>query len=413
MTDQGFGRVTEDGTVFVTLPDGTEAQVGQWAAGSPEDGLAFFRLKYDGLHAEAVLLLKRLRDGKATADSAASVVTKLRTTVRSPNVVGDLAELSSLADQLEVAAEARRAEMAAARQAAKEAATAARLALVEEAESLAQSTAWKATGDRFKELQAEWSALPRTDRSARDTEQEMWKRFSAARSTFDKARRSHFATLDATRKEAVTAKELLIARAEELSRSTDWNETARAYRNLMDDWKAAPRGARTDEDKLWARFRAAQDVFFAARSAALDERDGDQRANAEKKNALAAQAEALLPITDAAAARRELRRINEEWSQVGHVPRSDKEALEARIKRVEDAIRRYEDDAWRRTDPAKRALAESTAGTFRASLAKLESQHAAAVAAGDTRRATDLAGRVEQTKALLEAAERSVSEYGG
>jgi hypothetical protein len=413
MTKTTFGRVTEDGTVYVTRPDGQETAVGQWAAGDPEDGLAFYERKYDGLRAEAELLLVRLNDGKAAPESAAQFTAKLRETVETPNVVGDLSLLAGFADQIDAAAVTRKEAIHAARAAQRAEVSAKREAIVVEAEGLADSTQWKTTGERFKELQTEWSALPRGDRSSRDTEQELWKRFSAARSAFDKARRTHFATLDSQRKDAMAAKEALIKQAEEISTSTEWNDTAKAYRSLMDQWKAAPRAGRTDEDKLWARFRAAQDVFFNARSSALAERDGDQKANLTAKEALVAEAEALLPIKDIVAARAALRSIGERWSAIGHVPRQDRDVLESRLRRVEEAARRFEEDQWRRTDPAKLALAQSTASTFRTSLAKLEAEQAKAEAAGNTRKATELAGRVEQTQALLAAAERSVSEYGG
>ncbi|HEX6887110.1 MAG TPA: DUF349 domain-containing protein [Candidatus Nanopelagicales bacterium] len=413
MTEHAYGRVAEDGTVYVRRPDGEEAVVGQWAAGDPAQGLAFFERKYEGLKAEADLLLVRLKDGKGTPESVASVVTKLRETVAEPHVVGDLAALAAMADTLEAAGSARKEQVAAEREAARERTMAARRALVEEAEQLAGSTQWKATGDRFKELQGAWTALPRGDRATRDAEQELWKRFSTARSAFDKARRAHFAQLDATRKEATGAKEALIARAEELSTSTDWAETARAYRGLMDEWKAAPRAGRADEDKLWARFRGAQDRFFDARNAALNERDEDQKANLAAKEALAAEAEALLPITDLAGARSALRSIGERWNAIGHVPRNDRDRVEGRLRRVEDAVHRFEADQWRRTDPAKRALAESTVSTFSDSLAKLEAEAAAAEAAGNAAKAADLQGRITQTRALLQAAQASLAEYSG
>ena len=146
---------------------------------------------------------------------------------------------------------------------------------------------------------------------------------------------------------------------------------------------------------------------------ALSERDDDQRVNARAKEALADEAEALLPITDLAAARAALRSIAERWNAVGHVPRTDRDRIEGRLRRVEDAVHRYEQDQWRRTDPAKRALAESTVNTFRESLAKLEAEAAAAAAAGQERKSAEITARVTQTRALLEAAENSLAEYSG
>jgi hypothetical protein len=68
MTEHAYGRVDDDGTVYVRRPDGQEVAVGQWAAGAPAEGLAFFERKYDGLKAEAELLQARLKDGKGTPE---------------------------------------------------------------------------------------------------------------------------------------------------------------------------------------------------------------------------------------------------------------------------------------------------------------------------------------------------------
>ncbi|RAC14716.1 DUF349 domain-containing protein, partial [Burkholderia multivorans] len=70
------------------------------------------------------------------------------------------------------------------------------------------------------------------------------------------------------------------------------------YKDLMTQWKRAPRASRKDDDALWARFRAAQDVFFAARDAENAALDEEYKGNLEVKEALLKKAQALLPITD-------------------------------------------------------------------------------------------------------------------
>jgi len=404
-----FGRVADDGTVFVRTADG-EAVVGQWAAGSPEDGLKFFALKYEDLKAEVDLAIRRLPDGKATPESALALVERVRAAIETPSMVGDLAGLSAKASELEGLVAERRKAIAAEKQAAREAALAARTRLVTEAESLAESTQWKATGERFKTLLEEWKAAPRGDRGR---EQELWKRFSHARSTFDKHRRSHFARLDAERSQAKSVKESLIGEAEALSTSTDWNTTARAYRDLMTQWKAAPRGSKSDEDALWARFKTAQDTFFAARSETLTARDAGLKDNAVIKEALLVEAEALLPIRDLKTAKASLRSIQERWEKAGHVPRSDKDRLDGRLRKVEDAIRHAEEDSWRRSNPELRARAEQTVEQFRGSVAKLERQRDKAVADGDARAVDAAVQSLESTRVLLEAAEKGLAEYSG
>ncbi|HEY5137523.1 MAG TPA: DUF349 domain-containing protein [Candidatus Nanopelagicales bacterium] len=404
-----FGRVDDEGTVHVRLSDGSEHPVGQWAAGTPTEGLAFFVRKYDDLSVEVDLATRRLAEGKATPEQAAAVVKRARESLASPSMVGDLGSLTARVDALDAVVVQKRAVAAEARAAAKAAALAAREAIVAEAEALAESTQWKSTGERFKTLLDDWKAAPRADRTG---EQALWKRFSHARSQFDKHRRQYFARLDSERGEAKQVKEALVAEAESLQSSTDWGATAGAYRDLMSRWKASGRAGKADEEALWNRFRAAQDAFFAARNAALGQRDAGFAENLAAKEALLVEAEAIDP-SDLKGAKTTLRSIQERWEKIGHVPRGDKERIEGRLRKIEDAVRTGEQEQWRRSNPESRARASATVEQFSSSLEKLEKQHAAALAAGDTRKATDLEGRIATTKALLDAAEKAAQEFSG
>ena len=403
-----FGRIDADGTVWLRTPAG-EVVVGNWAAGTVEEGLAFFGRKYDDILVEVDLAAHRLKEGRGL-DTAPTAVTHAREALAAPAFLGDVAELERACDEVEALMATARAEREAARARQREEALAARESIVVEAESLADSTQWKATGDRFTALLEAWKSAPRIDRGR---EQALWKRFSSARTSFDRRRRQHFAARDVERKEALAAKEALIREAEALATSTDWAGTTRAYRTLMDRWKAAPRGSRQDEDRLWARFRAAQDAFFASRDAVNAERDVEHRANLERKEALVAEAEALLPLGDVAAAKRALRGIQERWEAIGHVPRGDKDRIERRLRAVEDAVRQADERRWAATDPARRARAEDTAERFRSALARAEQDLDAARASGDARRIEAAQASVDSTRALLAAVEGTVSEFAG
>ncbi|CAB4960320.1 MAG: DUF349 domain-containing protein [Actinobacteria bacterium] len=402
-----FGRADADGTVWLLSPEG-EIRVGHYAAGTPDEGLAFYARKYDDLAVEASLSLRRLRDGRATPESAVAVAAKVREALVDPGFVGDLVALRSTCDQIDTQVEVQRARRSAQKAAAKAAAIAAREKLVAEAESLAASTQWKPTGERFRELLDEWKVLPHGDRAS---EQSLWKRFSTARSAFDKARRTHFAKLEVERSAAKTAKLALIGEAEQLATSTEWGPTSNAFRSLIDRWKAAPKGPRKDEDAWWARFKAAQDSFFTARTTVTNERDVELRGNLEVKQALLAEAQALLPITDAEAAARSLRSIQQRWEAVGHVPRGDQDRIDGGLRKVEEALRTAEGERWRRTDPAKRAFAESTVEKFEQSVSKLEKARVRAEASGDTAAAAQASASIEGIRPLLEAAQKSLAEY--
>lgn len=408
MGDPAGGRIAEDGTVYVLMPDGSEHTVGQWAAGDPAAGLAHYRRRYDDLAVELDLARKRLKTGHATPDQAVAVAQRIKESLVTPTCVGDIAALVTKADTLSELAETRRGELSAERKQAREDALERRRAIADEAEKLARSTQWKATGQRFRDLLDEWKALPRFDKRA---EQAQWERFSTARQQFDKARKQHFAELDAARADAAVVKDELIRRAEALSSSTDWAVTSRAYRDLMEEWKAAPRAGKQEEDRLWAAFRGAQDKFFAARSEVFAQRNEEEVRNLEAKQAILTEVDELFPVRDPREARRRFSALMERWEQIGHVPRDDKSALDRRIRSAENKIRQSEQDHWRRTDPAARALAENTVNSFRTSVAKLEKQIAAAEAAGDERKAAKARASLESTQALLAAAEGALAEY--
>ena len=386
-----FGRVEPDGTVILLAPEG-EVVVGQWAAGDPSEGLAFYARRYDDLVVELDLVERRLGDQRASAEQAEAVLDRVRQALAARAFVGDVAALQARCDRLgedisvaRQAAKARKAEQ-------REAALEARRALADEAEGLGDSTSWKTTTERFAAIVEEWKALPRADRGA---EQELWQRISAARTGFDKRRRQHFAESDAKRKEAMARKRELIAQAEALSTSTDWAKTARALRDLQADWKAAPRGSRVDEDKLWKRFKAAQDAFYVARTAAEEAAEAQLAENVPAKRALVEQAEALLPVTDLKAAKSALRAISTQWDSLGDLPRAERDELERRLKRVEEAIRSGEAKAWQSSSAAAGNAA------FTEALERLEAKRDAAVARGDAKTAASLDQQIANTRALL------------
>jgi hypothetical protein len=403
-----FGRVENDGTVLVKMPDGSEKQVGQWAAGDPNDGLAFYIRKYHEIENELSLALQRLKEGKGNADAVFKLIERVKTSLETPNFVGDISILSTKIEELQVLAAVKKAEFSAAKAIAKEKAMEKRNQLVEEAEKLINSKQWKVTTQRFKEIVEEWKKLPH---GAKSEEQALWKRFSAARSAFDKTRRQYFSTLESGRKEASKIKSEIVTQAKAIADSKEWNDTANKFRNLMAKWKSAPILERKEEQKLWKEFKLAQDVFFAARTAALSVLDEEHSKNLEAKKVLAEKAEKILPITDIKSARQALKPIQEEWSKIGHVSRKDKDKIEARLKAVEEAIRNAEKNELNRTDPAKSARAQSTMELIEAKLIKTEKERESALSSGDTKKAEKLALTIESQKMLLEATKTALADF--
>ncbi|MGI8645692.1 MAG: DUF349 domain-containing protein [Nocardioides sp.] len=409
MTSHEWGRVAEDGTVFVRTQDG-ERSVGQYPEGTPGEALQFYTERYAALETEVGLLEQRVRSAKLSPDEATTSIKTVRTQVIEANAVGDLQALAGRLDSLgPVIAGQRQARKAERARATAESRTQ-KEGIVAEAEKLATSSDWRNGVTRMRELLDTWKALPRIDRS---TDDELWKRFSGARTTYTKARKAHFSVQHEKREGARAVKERLAAEAEALAGSTDWGATAGQYRDLMRDWKAAGPAPREVDEELWKRFRAAQDTFFNARDDANAKLDEEFAANAEVKKGLLVQAEALVPVTDLEAAKRTFRDIADKWDAAGKVPREQIKDLEARIRKVEQAIRGVEDAQWRRSDPEKSARADDMVGKLETAIADIESQLAAARSAGDHKLSSSLEENLASRQSFLTMAKQAADEFAG
>jgi hypothetical protein len=405
-----WGRVDADGTVYVRTAEG-ERVIGSWAAGSPEEALEFFRRKYQSLETEVTLIEQRITTTDIAPGQAQAAVQRLLTTVAEANALGDLASLKTRLEALTQRVDAKREEVKAAREHARTEARDVKERIVAEAEHIAaEATHWKASGERMAELLEEWKAAPHTDRSV---EAGLWKRLSAARNAFTKRRKAYFSNLESEREEVRLRKERLVEEAEALSDSTDWGPTTSAYRELMRSWKEAGRASREAEADLWKRFREAQDKFFNARAEVYAAKDAELRANATVKEELLAEAQTLLPVGDLRAARSALRSIQERWEQAGPVPRDARDHLESGLRRVEDAVRKAEDNQWRRSNPEALARAESTVNQIKAAITSLEAQLARAQERGDATAVRKAEEALEARRAWLTEAERTLAEFSG
>lgn len=394
-----WGRVDADGTVYVRTAEGERA-VGSWQAGEPVAGLAHYARRFDDLATEVTLLEARLKAHTGNPAEIKSKAQALAESIPGAAAVGDLDGLAARARAMVGTADSAAAEFRAEKAAARAAQVARKEALAAEAETIAEeSTAWKAAGDRLKAIVEEWKTIRGIDRK---TDEALWTRFAAARDAFGRRRGAHFAQLDAQRGEARAAKQELIKEAQRLSTSTEWGPTSAAMRSLMDRWKAVPRTGRDGDDDLWKQFRAAQDVFFAARTESDKARTSEETANQALKEELLAEAERLDPTKDLRGAQNALRKIQERYDAIGHVPRGVMRQLEDRMQAVEQKVRGAA-DAGR-----PRAAAENPMVTsMRAAVTKAEEQLAKAEAAGDQRRIGEAQANLATRREWLAEAEKS------
>ena len=409
-----FGRVGEDGTVYVITPTGDRA-VGSYPGKSPEEALAYFVKKFEMAASEVALLAARIRSGAMVPSDAHEAVNKLRTQITELNGVGDLANLATSLEKIpalisehEGAYQARKAAQNAEREARKAEAEAIKEKIVAEAESLIDSVAWKVTTARLKELLDDWKKAPRLDKKV---DAALWKRFSSSRNKFDKRRRVHFSNLDSEQKKVASTKEVIVKEAESLANSREWLNTAKKYKELMDQWKASGRGKKSADTALWNRFKAAQDTFFKAKNADMDKRKNSMVENLVKREAMIVEFEALLPISDFKSAKNKFYDLMGKWQKIGMTDRKKRSTFDARIKKVEDEINDLERNFQRKSDPSAKAQANKVVQGLAEAIENYEKQAAKAEAAGQTAKAMVAREAAAARRGWLEQAQKGLTEF--
>ena len=400
-----FGRIDANGDVYVTdaTAEGGERLIGSWQAGTAEEGLAHFGQRFIDLVTEVELLEARVTAHPHEASKILQAAATLRESLPTAAALGDIPALMSRLDSVieHTYAAGERAQQE--KEERRAAGIARKEELIAQVEDLAaNATQWKSAGDAIASAWQEWQGIRGIDKKTDDA---LRKRFSRARETFNRRRGAHFAELDRERAAAKRRKEELIEQAEALQHSTDWAETARAYRDLMTQWKAAGRAQRDTDDKLWARFKAAQDTFFQARDEVNAQRDQEFAANAAAKDALLEQYDSMIdPASSPEKARAKLRELQEKWEEIGFVPRNQVREYEEKIAAVERRVADAEAEQWRRTDPELQARAAQ----FKAKVDELTAAAEAAQARGKTGQAEKLRQQAQQWQQWAQAAEQAV-----
>lgn len=401
-----WGRVAEDGTVEVREGDGWRP-VGQYPDGTADEALAYYARKFDDLAVKLGTLETRAQGGGSSASDLTKQATHLLGEVNGAAAVGDLAGLRTRIETLVASLSEATAQEAQAAKEALDAAIAERTEIAEKAEAIAArdlaKVQWKQVTAEMTELFDAWQAHQQNGpRLPKGTAQQLWKRFRDARSTVDKARRAFFSDLDDTHRAARDVKSRLVERAEALApRGVDGIP---AYRNLLDEWKAAGRAGRKADDALWAKFKAAGDALYAARAEQAAAEEADSAPKIEAREALLDEAKAVADEADLKRARSLLTRIQRQWDEVGRIfPREKERALDDRMRAIEQGLKSREDVDWKRNNPETKARANDMSSQLVEAIERLEAELAAAEKSGDARAVKEATEALSARRAWLSA----------
>jgi hypothetical protein len=364
-----FGRVDADGTVWVK--DGDWRSVGQVVDVSADEALAFYVTRFSELASQVTLLEQRSKAGASARDLLAAIE-KLVVALTDAHAVGDLNALRLRVGVVAESIAGLKEKQDAENKEASAQSLERRTAIVERVEAIAAQidgaihwrNAQKEIGELFDSWKEEQKLPHRVPKKVAD---ELWNRFKTARQTFDRAQRAFFQTKQSADKEAKSVKTDLCEKAEALA--PKGADGIGEYRRLLEDWKKAPRAARTLDNQLWDRFKAAGDALYSAGSA-------EWSANGKAKEALLSEYQHLLTEKAPDVAKRGFRELQTKWDLIGNVAKADERKINDGIRVIERYVRTLETEQLERTNPAKVALRSGFAAQVEAAIAELEAQAA-------------------------------------
>ncbi len=212
--------------------------------------------------------------------------------------------------------------------------------------SLKSFSAWDAMTKLIIEAQAEWKKFGFASRKMNN---QLFARFREACDKFFAAKAEFFANAREEHAKNFELKTALADRAEALKDSTDWRKATDEFVAMQKEWKTIGTVGKKNSDAVWNRFSAACDYFFEQKKKATSDARQTETANLKAKRSVIARLGEIDLQQPREQALAQLRALQDEWQQIGHVPFRDKnklyEAYRAKVNELRDALNARENRA--------------------------------------------------------------------
>ncbi|MCF8369412.1 MAG: DUF349 domain-containing protein [Bacteroidales bacterium] len=200
--------------------------------------------------------------------------------------------------------------------------------LTKENESIKE---WQASTNSISELLKVWKTIGPAPRKEND---EIWERFKTSLDNFFEAKKEFFNKIKEEQLNNYNLKLDLCAQAESIKSSTDWRNTTQELINLQKEWKEIGPVPKKHSDKIWKRFRAACDEFFNSKSEYFSNIKQHEADNLSAKEELIKKVESFEFDSDKNQALEQLKGLQREWTEIGHVPFKDKDRLQVAFRKA-------------------------------------------------------------------------------
>ena len=210
----------------------------------------------------------------------------------------------------------------------------------EAAEKLAENENVIAAFAELQKLHEQWKEFGPVAKEFRES---IWARFQAATSVINKKYQAHFEEQKEKQKENLDAKtalceELEAIVAREITTGAQWSAASKEVMALQEKWRSIGFATRKDNQKIYDRFRAGCDTFFARKKEFYGQFKDEMEVNLAKKEELIQKAEALKDSTEWKKTTEAFIELQKQWKEIGAVSRKKSDALWKRFRAACDTF---------------------------------------------------------------------------
>ena len=216
----------------------------------------------------------------------------------------------------------------------------AKQAFCEAAEKLAENEDVVNAFHELQKLHEQWKEFGPV---AKEYREDIWNRFKAATAVINKKYQAHFEGLKGQQEENLKAKTALCEKVEEIAArevtsSNEWNSLSREIEQIQAEWKTIGFATKKENQKIYARFRAACDAFYEHKRLFYVGFKDSMNENYEKKLAIIETVESLKDSTEWKKTTDQIIALQKQWKEIGAVPRKKSEQLWKRFRSACDAF---------------------------------------------------------------------------
>ena len=191
--------------------------------------------------------------------------------------------------------------------------------------------------EAFRELQKLHEQWKEFGPVAKEYREQIWDRFKAATAAVNKRYQAYFEAIKEVHAENLVKKTALCEKVEEIAErevtdSNQWNAFSKEIEDIQKEWRTIGFASKKENQKVYDRFRAACDKFFSRKREFYNEYKDNINANLDKKVAICEMAEALKNSTEWKKTAEKLIELQQQWKEIGAVPRKKSEQLWKRFR---------------------------------------------------------------------------------